>query len=498
MTKPTRVLARLRDADPVPETNRVHGAGEASALFSSILRRKEETMDVQTSTMKPQPVRPGPRQRRIPLLVGVSAIAVILAIAVPAALLRGGGAEPGEAPAGNPPAVPTTIELSPETPAPVVPSTIAVPATTAATPATDAPATTATPAPAPVASWTRVPGLEVFGRLAIGDVTDFGPGFVAVGSPAGELGSPTVLISPDGLTWDLLPDPEGVFDESVISMLLSRVDGTLVLIGNGFADDAVFAAAGWVSDDGLSWARIPDGSAIFDGGPIVHLVPGGPGLVAIGDDGAVMTSADGRSWVRTPEVFTPGSIADLEAGGPGLVAVGYAEGNGNDAAAWTSTDGVLWTRVVDDAAFGGPGNQWMDAVASGPAGLVAVGTSYTESGGARGAVWTSSDGVNWTRVPDAEVFAALLEGTGESTMNLLDVVAGGPGYVAVGAESATDQSVILVSSDGLTWTREPPSEIDIWVSSIIVEAGSAGVLVAGMRDGLTSAPTLVDMWILAP
>ncbi len=181
------------------------------------------------------------------------------------------------------------------------------------------------------------------------------------------------------------------------------------------------------------------------------------------------------------------------------MAVGSVDGDGNDAAVWTSTDAVTWNRATGTD-LGGPGNQWMDAVTSGPLGLVAVGSSSTDEGGSTGAVWTSADGLSWTRVPNDEAaFAAVLADTGESTMNLFDVVAGGPGYVAVGAEAVTDQSVVLVSVDGQTWSRQSPSEIDIWVSSITVEAGPAGVLVVGARDGNptgTGAP--IDMWILAP
>ncbi len=42
---------------------------------------------------------------------------------------------------------------------------------------------------------------------------------------------------------------------------------------------------------------------------------------------------------------------------------------------WTSSDGITWSRVPDDeAAFGGEGNQWMANVTTGGPGLVAVGS----------------------------------------------------------------------------------------------------------------------------
>jgi hypothetical protein len=69
------------------------------------------------------------------------------------------------------------------------------------------------------------------------------------------------------------------------------------------------------------------------------------------------------------------------AGGPGLVAVGLDESVGDtDAAVWTSPDGLTWTREPhDEAVFGGPGFQEMVWITPGGPGLVAVG--YDSAGG---------------------------------------------------------------------------------------------------------------------
>jgi hypothetical protein len=69
-------------------------------------------------------------------------------------------------------------------------------------------------------------------------------------------------------------------------------------------------------------------------------------------------------------------MMDVTAGGPGLVAVGHDQVPGGDAnaAVWTSTDGIAWSRVPhDEAVFGGgDGNAMLGVTAGGP-GLVAVG-----------------------------------------------------------------------------------------------------------------------------
>lgn len=437
-------------------------------------------------------LQPVPRRFRTvrPVLVAATAMVVVL-VAVGAAGLFGllGGSE----------------EFVDE-PAPMATT---VPASTVTSPATTEPPVITTVAPQPWAAgpWRRVPDLGVFDGSLIADIVAYGPGFVAVGAEP-DLWTPQVWISVDGLDWTLVPDDTGVFTEQVGDIWLRRVGGGLVVVGNAYAPDGPSIPHLWISPDGSSWTRVPGEVAGFRSGDQISAVAtGGPGLVAIGEDATshvVFTSPDGLSWNRIPDdagVFDGCSIFDLAAGGPGLVAVGVAiHGDGSDAAVLTSADGASWTRVTDSATFGGPGNQWMDAVASGPLGLVAVGTSYTEAGGARGAVWTSTGGLSWTSAPnDDAVFDEMHADTNESTLNLTDVAAGGAGYVAVGNGSAEDRSAILVSPDGLNWVRLSQSEIEIWVSGIIVEAGPVGVLVAGSIEGIRSDPdALTDMWMWAP
>jgi len=85
-------------------------------------------------------------------------------------------------------------------------------------------------------------------------------------------------------------------------------------------------------------------------------------------------------------------------GGPGLVAVGHnAPGDGDvDAAVWESADGITWTRVAhDEAVFGGPDHQWMQAVVVGGPGLVAVGRQNPVCGDGA----CVSDAAVWVAVP---------------------------------------------------------------------------------------------------
>ena len=126
----------------------------------------------------------------------------------------------------------------------------------------------------------------------------------------------------------------------------------------------------------------------------------------------------------------------LAVGGPGLVAVGWS-GSWDDAVAavWTSPDGVTWSRVPDDGrASDGAWNGQMWAVTAGGSGLVAVGYDGLD-GDFDAAFWTSSDGVTWSRVRDD---GRASDGAWNGQM--WAVTAGGPGLVAVGSARPGEDS----------------------------------------------------------
>ena len=298
----------------------------------------------------------------------------------------------------------------------------------------------------------------------------------------------------------------------------------LVAVGrDGPAIDGQGDAAVWTSRDGLEWSRVPHDESVFGGQGeqrMLSVTAGGPGLVAVGfetpvgllgRDAAVWTSIDGLEWSRVPhnaDVFGGQSaqMLSVSVGGPGLVAVGSdgISSHGNSAqpfdepsvaaAVWTSTDGLAWSRVPhDEGIFGGPSEQSMASVTVGGPGLVAVGRTSAELpnlGRGRSerfdaAVWTSPDGLIWTRVPhDEEVFAR--SGTANYNETMLSVVAGGPGLVAVGFDS-DDQcgwdAAVWTSPDGFTWSRVPDNRgcgpWDGYDRMLGVTVGPAGLVAVG-------------------
>ncbi len=337
-----------------------------------------------------------------------------------------------------------------------------------------APATTSTtptePPPAQTGVWARVPHDEaVFGgdgNQWMWSVTDGGPGLVAVGSdePEGDWGA-AVWTSTDGLAWTRVIDEQGVFTgegRPAMNWVIPAGPGLVAVGSNGAGGH--WDAAVWTSANGLDWSLVPDDEAALDRANnqlMMEVAAGGPGLVAVGYDGpwsdldaAVWTSTDGITWTQVPhdETLFGGEgdqwIGSVVAGGPGLVAAGGDwSGGDEDAAVWTSVDGLIWNRVPhDEEVFGGDGGQWIGGVVAGGPGIVAVGSDHGDA-----AAWTSPDGVTWARLFDDET---VLGGTGDQWMAA--ITADAPGLVAVGSDDG--DAAVWTSPDGLTWAQVPHDE----------------------------------------
>lgn len=208
-----------------------------------------------------------------------------------------------------------------------------------------------------------------------------------------------------------------------------------------------------------AWSRFP-----FDPDGVEAITAGGPGLVAVGAGerrAAVWTSSDGRTWTPVPgQELGPGSIMNVATGGPGLVAVGtsYNElasigGHANGpfhAVVWTSEDGLTWSRLPNERVFRNA--LFASAVTSGGPGVVAVGAHNT--------AWFSSDGATWDLAAVPPVPEGVYPGDdGEHPqIYLTDVAAGNDRLVAVGWAMLNDNSevpVVWTSVDGMSWADVP-------------------------------------------
>lgn len=201
------------------------------------------------------------------------------------------------------------------------------------------------------------------------------------------------------------------------------------------------------------------------------------------------------SWQRVSEQpsLQDGWISSITTGGPGYVAVGGTVGCSDplsnncrlDAAVWVSADGLVWERIESDSfrsdavrevADGVPtdGDQYMNDVTVGPAGLVAVGAApvidpdrvsgYLDQVG----IWLSPDGRQWDRLPyDEETFGGIDEIWRIATFD--------DRLVAIGGARA------WVSTDGAAWE-----------GAVVESSPSAGVFDLTIWNGTLVAVGVVD------
>lgn len=216
----------------------------------------------------------------------------------------------------------------------------------------------------------------------------------------------------------------------------------------------------------LEWSRVPRDQVFVDAHPWA-VAANDERIVAVGSvgftaDPEAWTSTDGMSWTRSTD---PGDVFgydqevfDVIATRSGFVAVGETHGVG--AAVWLSPDGTTWTRAPQvEQTFG---EASIFTVTEGGPGLVAIGAASSEviftviEGGAIGAassevvVWTSPDGSDWSLVSSDE--ADFGDGF------VWAVAEGAPGLVAVGEDEASGISMVWTSPDGIAWSRVPHDE----------------------------------------
>lgn len=387
-------------------------------------------------------------------------------------------------------------------------------------------------------TWSRVPHDDAaFSGGWMGGVTVGGPGLVAVGhvGPGPLLhdeSAAAVWTSVDGNDWSRIPHDESL-SGGVMNSISAGGPGLVAVgsatIGNSIGS-AVEVAAVWTSVDGMAWSRVPHDEAVFGesdftwpGLTMNSVTVGGPGLVAVGhlmsnqgtySNAVVWTSADGIIWSRVPHddaIFGRKELSrcctsmhSVIAGGPGLVAVGgdWLDGEGGRATVWTSVDGITWSRVPhDEAVFGDAG---LSSVTAGGPGLVAVGSAGFEEDGPIAAVWTSEDGVTWSRVAHDEAIFGEGEGPpGSGGSEMSGVAATGNGVVAVGSEFVRNATLpydgwvtaaaVWTSADGVEWSRVPHDE-SVFEAQLRPEALMNGAAAGGSGVVVVGVTTVHDFW----
>jgi hypothetical protein len=327
----------------------------------------------------------------------------------------------------------------------------------------------------------------------------------------GETGSHDMQlsVSTDGRTWTLVPN-----DQFPSPAVLLPPGGSRHLPAVVTMDGFFFVADGndvWASEDGSAWQRRADRAQDPDlrAGQIHAVAAGGPGLIAVGGDNAAWYSEDGSDWTLAEvptsptESFAaqgyPAPTVDMQGivvAGDSLVAWGNAAAtNAADdtmvaPVLWTSDDGVSWATVSDVAGIG-----WLQDVAVGPGGFVAIGgADLTDAGG----IWFSPDSRVWQSA-EAEGFRDVQRSSPELIPS--SIAAASSGYLAAAGEGGCAvepcpgaRAVIWSSPDGRSWSRMPSDDrfevVDVqrpanhsgaWATSAV--AWDSQFVVAGAYDG---------------
>jgi hypothetical protein len=142
------------------------------------------------------------------------------------------------------------------------------------------------------------------------------------------------------------------------------------------------------------------GGDLFRASAVRAIVPGDGKLYAVGDlsepggahTAAVWSSTDGLTWERTTKLDTfsndwSSAFGAVSDGHGGLIVLVLLEGKPREI--WHSPDGATWTAANLGGVEDGP-----NAIATDGRIAVAVGASWDRS---VSFAWSSTDGLNWTR-----------------------------------------------------------------------------------------------------
>jgi hypothetical protein len=349
-----------------------------------------------------------------PVVAAAAAVAVLILIGgVALFALR---LESGNGAVTDQPTLPvSTTAILPTTTAPNVSTTPSTATATASTTTVPVPVLQGMAWERIVMTWEQP--AEV-GTLIVG-----GPGYVLAGSVCETLEwgacagpEPAVWVSSDGVGWQRVAEEAFAGVKGRITGIAAGPGG-LVAVGTR-ADTMFGGGMAWYSPDGVTWTQAPDPGGVLVGSGVTvvgGITAGGPGFVAVGfenpagsDTNAVVwVSEDGRSWTRIedtdllgdPATFVSEDMGTVMPGGPGLVAVGSS--------VWVSADGFDWAKVPRDAFEG------LESPLSSRYGRAGLGFTHVTADPLSGSlilfrsgphpqIWTSDSGTRWTRVPDPD------------------------------------------------------------------------------------------------
>lgn len=349
------------------------------------------------------------------------------------------GCQASPSPSPEPSPSPRVAVISPSPTGTAAPPSVAPPSVA---PTSLPPPTTQPPNANP--DWRQVAGIRAFRDEHLGGAVWTGTRFLAAGYSH-------IVESPDGLEWQL----GQAFDAYAMDNFAVGPQGLVATPGP------------WFSTDGQTWTHAAETDSLrHTKGRSIQVsdaVATDGGWLAVGTDspndfifngfadhqGVVWHSVNGITWTRDPADpdMYDAEVVGVVRVGDGFVAVGNSAATRRQhAAVWRSSDGLGWDRVPDSEVFAEtPGFPRLWAFASAVAArgnvVVMVGWTYTQDIGGTGLAWRSTDGgITWERAP--------LEGALDGQMNDVTEVPGGLAAIGWGRDCPS----IWLSQDGASWT----------------------------------------------
>ncbi len=346
-----------------------------------------------------------------------------------------------------------TLPATPSTPPPVEPSSSPTAPPSSPTPSIPLPAGTVPPG-----STSRWVSLDVeplpLAPAGLGWLIPWAGGYLAFSQPDGSV-PPTAWLSRDGRSWTALPPDvfglEGwTVQEPIMIWAGSACATGLAVVTQDFVGTNLI----WTSLDGRSW--LPRAWAGTDAPRT--MATNGRTDVLVTDDGRLYTSRDCGTW--TPAVLpAPAngvSAEALAAFAGGYVAGGFlSTGTGSDGApigrplAWWSPDGLAWHAASVSPR---PGDGFIDMEA-GAHGVVGTTNTVGYIPGSR-TLWASPDGRQWATGARSPLG---LQPSGEGVGDPNGEFTGdGSRLIVFGSTDPTNPAVanqLWTSSDGVIWSR---------------------------------------------
>ncbi len=286
---------------------------------------------------------------------------------------------------------------------------------------------------------------------ALKDIGSNGSKLVAVGNSA------TVITSNDGFTWINNPIWK---DESNVSLWVGNVhlkgitfDGTRwIAVGSDYYSSA-WGGVIFTSSDGTTWQR-----RYRQGSELKKVVAGNGKIIAVGNNGTMVSSIDGgNTWV-TQSSGTSKTLSDIAFGNGTFLSIGDSSGS---MMVLASTDGITWS---DRTAGANIGNSWAHFSY-----VDYLDNRFIASGWFGGIAYSTDNGVSFHN--------------NQSTRQSVAANAYGNGlYFSAGVDNPSqgdEADINLVSTDGMNWTllnttSQPNRNAAILFNNTFITVGENG------------------------